>query len=278
MVVARAPIGVAGPVTARLTAKSQPIVLRLRGGATLAVTVVGTDGKPIETANVELRGNDFQTTTTVHGNASFAPVVPGNYELIAWADGTARTTQRMRVAGNAKVRLMLASGAAVSGRVVDEGGAGIANARVVYIGSSGFRGQVDPRRDSVITLKDGTFKFPALAAGSVRFLARHDEHSSGMSSLVTLDGKTEKKRRDGHVAEAGADECAVASSTPTISRCRGSARRDLRRVARRVDEVVVVVAAVALETWRHRRCLSRRVRRTPTRAASSRSRVCRAAS
>ena len=138
MLIARASIGVAGPVTARLTAKSEPIVLRLRGGATLAVTVIGTDGKPIETATVELRGNDIQQAQAVHGNAAFVPVVPGMYEIVAWAPGMAHATQRMRVVGDAKARVMLASGAPVSGRVVDEGGAPIANARVVYVGSGGF--------------------------------------------------------------------------------------------------------------------------------------------
>ena len=190
--VARAPAGVAGPVNARLTAKSEPVVLRLRSGAKLAVTVVGTDGKPIDTASIELRGADLQSATTVHGTVTFAPVVPGFYEVVAWADGMAHATQRMRIAGDAKVRVMLASGAPVSGRVVDEGGAPIANARVVSVGSGDFRGQVDPRRDAVLTNKDGNFKFNALPSGSVRFLAQHDEHASGMSSLVTLDGKTEK--------------------------------------------------------------------------------------
>src|SRR3954470_21979408 len=60
---ARAAQGVAGPITARLTARSEPVVLRLRPAARLTVTVVGGDGKAITGATVELRGVDVQRAT-----------------------------------------------------------------------------------------------------------------------------------------------------------------------------------------------------------------------
>src|SRR5207302_8205244 len=92
-VAARAPGGIAGPVTARLTDKTETIVLRLRAGAKVTVRVAGTDGKPIDGATVELRGQDAQMQTTAGGAAIFAPVVPGGYEVVAWAPGTAKVYQ-----------------------------------------------------------------------------------------------------------------------------------------------------------------------------------------
>jgi hypothetical protein len=64
--VARAPTGVGGPVTAKLTATSDPVVLKLRPGGTVKVTTLDKAGKagadaPISGATVELRGLDAQT-------------------------------------------------------------------------------------------------------------------------------------------------------------------------------------------------------------------------
>src|SRR5580704_16995076 len=78
--IARAKQGVAGPVTAKLTAKSEPVVLHLRPAAKVTVAVVGMDGKPIDKANVELRSTDAQRMQTDHGEAVFFPVVPGGYQ------------------------------------------------------------------------------------------------------------------------------------------------------------------------------------------------------
>src|SRR5439155_2026183 len=84
--VARAAQGVAGPITARLTARSEPVVLRLRPAGKLTVAVVGRDGKPIGGATVELRGLDAQRAVT-RGSAAavFSPVAPGGYQIAAWA-------------------------------------------------------------------------------------------------------------------------------------------------------------------------------------------------
>ena len=58
-VVARAPAGVAGPVTVQLDQKTEPVILRLRAGARVEVTVAAArDHKPLAGATVELRGLD----------------------------------------------------------------------------------------------------------------------------------------------------------------------------------------------------------------------------
>ncbi len=191
--IARAAQGVAGPVTARLTAKSDPIVLHLHAAAKVTVTVIGLDGKPIDDANVELRGTDQQHETTKHGAAVFASVVPGGYQVAAWADGTAKVFQWLTVgAGENATRIVLVAGAPVTGRVVDERGKGVAGARVVASAASAWNQQGDRRRDGVATGPDGAFRFDALPAGTVRFLASHPDLAPGSSALVTLDGKTER--------------------------------------------------------------------------------------
>src|SRR5262249_24459346 len=117
--IARAAKGVAGPITARLTAKSEPIVLRLRPAAKLTASVGGTDGKSISGATVELRGADIQQATSKAGTAVISPVVPGNYHIAAWSDGMAHSFQRIQIGkGDAQARLILSTGAPVTGRVV----------------------------------------------------------------------------------------------------------------------------------------------------------------
>jgi protocatechuate 3,4-dioxygenase beta subunit len=191
-VVARAPEGVAGPVTTRLTEKSDPVVLHLRSGGKLAVAVAGPDGKPIDDASVELRGDDKQSAKTTAGTATFAPVVPGRYELVASAPGMAPAHQQVRVAGDTRVRVVLLPGAPVSGRVVDEAGKPVAGARVVYVASGQLFGQADWRLDAITTGSDGAWRFAALPRGSFRFLASNSEHATGTSALVAHDGATEK--------------------------------------------------------------------------------------
>jgi uncharacterized GH25 family protein len=197
--IARAPAGVAGPVTARLTAKSEPVILHLRPAGAVEVTVVDPKQKPVIGAAVELRssmwegrGGDAQTASTeARGIARFAPVVPGFYDVVAEAPGFARTSQSAVRVGEAKVEIQLAlvTGSKVSGKVVDDGGAPVGNARVVFSGASDWATQGNQRLDGVDTTADGRFELPALPAGSWRFVARHPDHAPGTSALVTLDGR-----------------------------------------------------------------------------------------
>jgi uncharacterized GH25 family protein len=191
--VARGPGGIAGPVTAKLTQTSEPVVLRLRPAAKVTVRVTTPDGKPVDGATVELRGIDDQHETTKAGAAVFVAVVPGGYQLAAFAPGMAHVFQWLQVgSGDNDAALTLVPGAKVSGTVVDEQGKPVAGARVVYSGASDWMQQADDRRDAVVSGADGAFAFPALPAGSFRLLASHDDLAPGTSTLITLDGKTER--------------------------------------------------------------------------------------
>lgn len=188
-VAARAPAGVAGPVTARLTASSEPVVLKLRPASAVTVEVVDDAGKPVDGATVELRGLDTQVATTRAGTAAIRPVIPGWYQLAAWAPGFARSYTWLEVQGDSTAaRVALRKGAAVAGRVVDDAGAPVAGARVTFGGASDWSVQIDERRDGQVTGADGKFRFDAIAAGSIRFDARHPDFAPASSSIVTLDG------------------------------------------------------------------------------------------
>ncbi|MEZ4403744.1 MAG: carboxypeptidase-like regulatory domain-containing protein [Kofleriaceae bacterium] len=188
--VARAPGGVAGPITAKLTNKSDPVVLRLQPAGTVKVTVVDKAQHPVAGATIDLRGLDEQTATTdATGVTTFDPVVAGGYEVVASAAGFAPSRQFVRVStGPEELSLALVAGAAVSGRVVDGAGAPVAGARVIYSGASDWSVQADERKDGVVSAADGTWAFPALPAGSFRFVARHPDFAPGTSAIVTLDG------------------------------------------------------------------------------------------
>jgi uncharacterized GH25 family protein len=190
--VARGQGKIAGPVTAQLTAKSDPVVLKLHTGPKLTVIVAGADGKPIDGATVELRGiDDQQAATKGGGKAVFDSVVPGGYQLAGWATGMARTFQWIQVGpGDTDAKLTLTAGALVSGRVVDDKGTGVAGARVRFSGASDWSQQASDRHDAAVSGKDGAFELPAMPAGTFRFVATHEDHAPGTSELVTLDGKS----------------------------------------------------------------------------------------
>lgn len=195
--IARAPEGVAGPVTARLTETNEPVILRLRPASRVAVTVLdAAKREPISGATVELRDLDTQTEITgADGVATIGNVVPGGYAVAAYAPGFSTTHTWLRVAAGNTVSaetLMLRRGAPVVGTVVDPDGAPVKGAAVLYSGASDWAQQADPRRDAVKTDDKGAFRFEALPEGTFRFVARHESYAPGRSELITLDGSTER--------------------------------------------------------------------------------------
>ncbi|HVV87221.1 MAG TPA: carboxypeptidase regulatory-like domain-containing protein [Kofleriaceae bacterium] len=192
--VARAPAGVAGPITAKAGGKTSLIVLHLRAAGAVTVDVVDGKNKPVANATVELRGLDRQSATTAaDGIARFAPVVPGPYDVAARAAGYAPSFAFRPVpTGEVELTVVLRPGAAVSGKVVDADGKPVEGARVLYVGASDWGVRPDDRLDGALTAADGTWRFDAIGAGSYRFVARHPAHAPGTSPLVSLDGVTPK--------------------------------------------------------------------------------------
>lgn len=191
---ARAGDLVGGPVMHRLSGKSGPAVLRLRRGATLEVTVLDERKAPVVGAQLELRDAVVQTASTdATGRASFRGVSPGWAQVVARAAGYAPAfagTPISTSAASASLTLVVHKGAAVSGRVVDESGAPVVGAKVMVeaVGRGWQLGDLD--RDSQTTSAQGEFTFPAVAAGTHRFVAQHPELAPGASSPQTVDGTT----------------------------------------------------------------------------------------
>jgi uncharacterized GH25 family protein len=185
---------VGGPITQVLTSTSQPVVIRLRKGAALTVRVVAeADGKPVAGAAVEVRDMiDQKAITDAEGVAKFKGVNPGWTGVVATAAGYAPADGGTFVAGatsDAEIRLLMKKGAAVSGKVVDESGAPVANAKVVRQNAGRFWGGGDDvKRDGVTTSATGEFEIASVPVGSFRFVAYHDRLAPGSSEPVSVDG------------------------------------------------------------------------------------------
>ena len=195
--VARSDAGAGGPVTVHLTDRSEPVIVRLAAAATVEVTVLDAESRaPVAGATVEIRGLLIDSATTdAAGIALIRSTPAGRYRLAAWSAEHAPTHSRIFVANSSarqREQLTLRRGAAVSGRVVTSAGAPVDRAQVVYASASDWANRGDPRHDAVTTGADGSFRFPALAAGTFRFNASHQSLAPGESEPITLDGTSER--------------------------------------------------------------------------------------
>lgn len=194
--VARAPDGVAGPVTVRPTQSNDPIILKLSAGGSIIVKVSSADTPDgLVNAKVELRSIDVQSLSTdATGTAVFKQVPLNRFEVVASAEGYAPMSDWVgisRPGASVDVQLQLKSGAPVSGIVLDASGKPLAGARVVYQGASDWSVRADKRLDGVDSDNKGRFSFKALPKGSFRFAATAEGHAAGSSALVALDGQNE---------------------------------------------------------------------------------------
>ena len=175
-----------GPVQYKLTETSDPVVIRVAEGAKLVVTVVRDDGRPVEGAEVRLASMGERTARTIaDGTATLSPVHPGWIAVQVRADGYAPghgITQVGSGGATGTLKVTLRKGVEVSGRVIDEGGAPVAKARVMTAGVWDIPGGVEP----IVTDAKGLFKFPALAPGSHTLVATDGEHAPARSAPVTV--------------------------------------------------------------------------------------------
>ncbi|MCW5801564.1 MAG: carboxypeptidase regulatory-like domain-containing protein [Deltaproteobacteria bacterium] len=176
----------AGPVLARLTEATGPIVLRLVRGATLEVAVTAAK-QPVSGAEVELRGTVQRTAATdAAGVARFTGLPAGGYRLTAASAGYARRRGRSCAPGHTARGLPSRRAPSYRG-VVDPDRRPVAGAQVSYAGVSDW-GQSGGDAPTT-TGADGTFRVDA-PAGSFRFTARHASHAPGVSEVITHDGAT----------------------------------------------------------------------------------------
>jgi RNA polymerase sigma factor (sigma-70 family) len=185
----------AGPARLRLSDKPEPVTLRMRKGGSVDVVISDRKGgAPIAGAEVELRSTlTWRATTNADGIAQLRGVGAAWAPLAVRAKGYAPAAMMLSTSGNAdtteRVALSLASGAALSGRVLDGKRKPVAGARVVAASASEPLPVVDPRRDGVLTGVDGSFSIPALSAGTWRVTATAGEHAPVTSVPITVDGE-----------------------------------------------------------------------------------------
>ena len=187
---ARAGALVGGPVSTRVAADAEPVVIRLRPGATLTVNVHDAGaGAPIAGATVTLSAMTEPTATTdAAGVATFIGVTDGWTAVTATAPGyasAAGTTVIGKTQRTAEIALTLRTGVAVSGIVVDDRGAPVAGAKVWARDASSWEyGAGD--RGAVTSAADGTFTIAAVAPGSYRLQGTDETHAPGQSELITV--------------------------------------------------------------------------------------------
>lgn len=179
-----------GPVSYRLTDKSDPVVIRIAQGAKVDVEVTSDTGEPIEGATVKL--DDFSeasATTAKNGIASLSPVRPGWVGVEVSANGYAGASSFGQVGSGgatATLHVKLHKGVSVSGRVVDESGKGLAKVEVA-VGEAWWM----PMSSAKATTDDkGDFTFAAIAPGSHTFNAADGEHAPAKSLPVTVADRT----------------------------------------------------------------------------------------
>lgn len=186
----------AGPARLRVSDKPEPVTLRMHTGGTLQVTVTErAGGTPVAGAEVELRSwlsaLTWKATTNADGIATLTGIGAGTPFLVARANGYAEATMMLGTSGKPDTvehaALSLAHGAALAGRVVDENGTPVANARVIATNAS--EPLVDPYRDGVVTGADGTFSLATLAAGTWRITATAGDSAPTTTPPIALDGQ-----------------------------------------------------------------------------------------
>lgn len=177
---------VGGPVTYKLIANGDPVVIRMLEGSKLEVLVQDVDKKPIADAEVK-RDRDFSARTGTDGKAMLKPVRSGwaavEVSATGYANGSAFTTIGSP-GSTGHVTVTLKKGYPVSGKVVDEQGVAIANAHVMPQTEgaiSGFGEGGDP----AVTNGSGEFSL-VLAAGSHRFKVTDGEHAPTTSPPTTV--------------------------------------------------------------------------------------------
>ncbi len=183
-----------GGSTARVVAKGEPVVIRMRQGAKLTVTVTDAEShKPIAGARVlRVDEGEDEVTTGRDGKAVLRGIDRGWVSVVATAEGYGPATASKGVGADRQlaIEVALSKGAALSGHVVDERGAGIAGARVwAHAVANTWEGGAGERL-AVTTASDGGFKIPALASGSYTLHAKDEVHARTVSEPIQVDGES----------------------------------------------------------------------------------------
>jgi protocatechuate 3,4-dioxygenase beta subunit len=176
---------VGGPVTHRLGEHSDPIVIALREGASVEVSVIDEQQRPVTGAEVKVPDvSSHAVRTDDRGKATLAGVHPGWIAIEANAAGFAPATAVLSIGsagGKGSVSVTLRKGASVSGRVIDEAGHPLARVKVRPESWRADRSSTEQTTDD-----KGQFTFAALPAGSHALSASDGEHEPTLTNPITV--------------------------------------------------------------------------------------------
>jgi len=182
-----------GRAVAKVTASGgDPVVIRLRQGATLTVTVTdAATQKPIAKARVmrlDTGDESDEATTDGAGQAVLHGVDEGWVSVAATAPGYGPGTSSKGLGSDkqATLDIALTKGPSVSGRVVDEQGQAIAGARVWAMDAANAWEGGAGERLAETTAKDGSFTIPALAPGSYTLFAKDESHAPAVTPPIQI--------------------------------------------------------------------------------------------
>lgn len=179
---------VVGALAYKLTADSDPAVIKLLPGATIEVVVTDEENKPISSAVVSVSElNARKTNTDKDGKATLRAVPAGWVSIEANAEGYAPNGRFASVAVSkqpTQIAIALKKGVMVSGRVVDEAGKPIKAAHITPRSPRAWGGYASEQ--NVVSDDKGQWKIPALAAGTYTFAASDGDHAPADSKPSTI--------------------------------------------------------------------------------------------
>ncbi len=173
---------IGGPQVIRSTSHSEPMMIELRDGPCVMVTVVDVTRAPIANASVRvigMTGNAPATTTDAAGKARVT-THPGHIAIEATSGGMAPGEgSAVAWSGATRVTIVLREGFEVSGRVLDEARTPIPNARI-------YREFTNEAQVIAVTDVGGVFVILS-AVGVQSLLVIDDEHAPTRSAQFDVD-------------------------------------------------------------------------------------------
>lgn len=182
---------VAAPMDIDVANNPTDVVLRLRHTPQLRVQVANSEGEPVRSARVELRGTSTATARTDEtGLATLPTEGPAVYVVSVVAKGYGRTLTRFEFPQNAQqydLDVALTGGGDVRGTVVSESGKAIPRTRVWYAPTHTPSGLAQEYlRDAVETDDRGEFLLSSIRFGTIRVFAQHEDFAPVTSEAFNL--------------------------------------------------------------------------------------------
>lgn len=185
---AKAGTRIGGPQLARPAISGAPVLVELREGAHILVTVVDASRAPVAQAEVRVVGQDDTSLTNDHGQATVT-TYPGVVTVEATDAVHAPRAVNVRVgsAGSEnRVTIVMHEGFAVRGRVVDEHHRPIGDAKIYAQQQSAFPLDANDAIEDAVTDARGTFSIRSVV-GMHTFVAIDDEHAPAATPSVDVD-------------------------------------------------------------------------------------------